>query len=128
MESIKGRVDQALVDQAVQSTAQKGSAGSSFDGDMFLQMLLTQLQNQDPFNTVETDKIMEQQAILSQVEQGIKQTQSLDDVKASLETGLSDIAYVLANINNLVNTLVKKETGGSGNNTGNGSGNPSGGS
>jgi flagellar hook assembly protein FlgD len=128
MESIKGRVDQALIDQAVQDTAQKGSSGSSFDGDMFLQMLLTQLQNQDPFNTVETDKIMEQQAILSQVEQGIKQTQSLDDVKASLETGLSDIAYVLANINNLVNTLVKKETGGSGNNTGNGSGNPSGGS
>lgn len=124
MESIKGRVDQALIDQAVQQTAQTGSSGSSFDGDMFLQMLLTQLQNQDPFNTVETDKIMEQQAILSQVEQGIKQTQSLDEVKESVDVGLSDIAYVLANINNLLNTLVKKETGGSGENTGN----PSGGS
>ena len=128
MDGIQGIVNQAYVDQAVQETAQTGSAGSSFDGDMFLQMLLTQLQNQDPFNTVETDKIMEQQAILSQVEQGIKQTDSLNDVKAAVDIGLSDIAYVLANINNLLNTLVIAQNGNSGDSSGDNSGNASGGS
>jgi flagellar hook assembly protein FlgD len=109
-----GRIDQGLIDRSVLDTTKSGTSGSDFDGDMFLQLLLTQLQNQDPFNTVETGEIMQQQAILSQVEQGLKQTEALDSVQATVDIGLSDIAATLANINNTLTTLLKNQGGNSG--------------
>ena len=110
---ITGRIDQAFVDAAVERTSLGGDGDSdSFDSNMFLTLLMTQLQNQDPFNTVETEKIMEQQAILTEVEQTLKQTTALEDVKAAVDIGLSDISATLANINNTLTTIVNNQDGG----------------
>jgi flagellar hook assembly protein FlgD len=110
---IEGIYDSDYANSMVEKTAIGSSGNSSgFDGDMFLKLLMTQLQNQDPFNTVETEKIMEQQAILTQVEQTLKQTNSLEDVKTAVDIGLADISNTLANINNTLNTIVENQNGG----------------
>jgi flagellar hook assembly protein FlgD len=114
---LTGRIDQAFVDAQVAKTQLSEGGADGFDTNMFLNMLITQLQNQDPFNTVETEKIMEQQAILTEVEQTLKQTTALEDVKAAVDIGLSDISATLANINNTLTTLVN-DNNGSGDNSG----------
>lgn len=111
MDGIQGIIDQNYVDYMVQQTAVPGSGDSSFDKDMFLNLLLTQLKNQDPFNTVETDKIMEQQAILSEVEQSIKQTEALETVKSTVDIGLAEITRTLNTINQTLQTLVNNNSG-----------------
>lgn len=108
---ITGKIDQAFVDAQVERTQLSEGGSEGFDSNMFLTMLMTQLQNQDPFNTVETEKIMEQQAILTEVEQTLKQTTALEDVKAAVDIGLADISTTLANINNTLTTLVNNNSG-----------------
>lgn len=115
-----GRIDQGLVDQAVLDTAVRGTGDTSFDGDMFMQLLLVQLQNQDPLAPTDNSEIMKVQATLSQVEQGLKQTEALESVKTTVDIGLSDISLTLANINNTLAQFIDNQSGdnGSGDNSG----------
>lgn len=101
-----GILNQALIDQAVENTAIGGTGDDSFDGDMFMQLLLVQLQNQDPLAPTDNSEIMKVQATLSEVEQGIKQTEALESVKNTVDIGLSDISITLANINNTLTQLI----------------------
>lgn len=89
----EGIVNPALIDHAVQYTQTPGSNGAngSFDPDMFLKILLSQLQNQSPFDTVDSQQILEQQAILTQVEQSARQTASMQDLTESVNILLSGI-------------------------------------
>jgi flagellar basal-body rod modification protein FlgD len=85
---IEGIVDQDFINQQVALTSQNSGSGSAgnFDPDMFLKILMTQLQNQSPFDTVDSQQILEQQAILTQVEQSTRQTGILQELQAEITT------------------------------------------
>lgn len=64
------------------------SARSALNGnfDMFLKLLTTQMQNQDPLDPMETSEYTQQLVTYSQVEQSIQQSSTLKDILASLTT------------------------------------------
>ena len=78
------------------------------DFDDFLNLLTTQLQNQDPLNPTDTDKLTDQITQFSQVEQQINTNQKLDDLLALQLASLSsiglgyvglDVSYLSADLN-----------------------------
>lgn len=54
--------------------------------DMFLKLLTTQMQNQDPLDPMETSEYTQQLVQYSSVEQSIQQTGTLKDILANLST------------------------------------------
>lgn len=56
------------------------------DFDMFLKLLTTQMQNQDPLDPMDTSEYTQQLVQYSQVEQSIEQTNTLKSILASLGT------------------------------------------
>ena len=73
--------------------AMQGATGTSEAGaqltanfDMFLKLLTTQMQNQDPLDPMETSEYTQQLTQYSQVEQSIQQTAALKDILAALST------------------------------------------
>lgn len=101
---IGGIVDQALIDQAVATTKRNGGATSDFDPDMFIKLLSAQLQNQSPFDTVETDQIVQQQAVIAQVEQAAQQTKSIKELNTTLTTELQGLKLSIREIRDFIIT------------------------
>ncbi|GAB5352459.1 flagellar hook assembly protein FlgD [Qipengyuania sp. 483] len=66
----------------------RNKAGAELDAnfDMFLKLLTTQMQNQDPLDPMDTSQYTQQLVQYSQVEQSIQQTSTLKDILASLST------------------------------------------
>jgi len=56
------------------------------DFDMFLKLLVTQMQNQDPLKPMDSTEYTQQLAQYSQVEQTVKQTTALNDILSQLST------------------------------------------
>ena len=80
--AIQGIVNQDLIDKAVAETKIVGAAeNGDFDPNMFLKILMEQLKNQNPFDSVDTSEILQQQATLTQVEQVSRQTESPGDFR-----------------------------------------------
>lgn len=73
---------QSLAMAAGDAAASKTSA----DFNMFLKMLTTQMQNQDPLDPMDTSEYTQQLVQYSQVEQTIQQTGTLKDILARLST------------------------------------------
>lgn len=78
------------------------------DLDDFLNLLTTQLQNQDPLNPTDTDRLTDQITQFSQVEQQINTNQKLDDLLALQLSGIAstalgyvglDVSYISADLN-----------------------------
>jgi flagellar basal-body rod modification protein FlgD len=63
-----------------------GSAAAGADLNMFLKLLTTQMQNQDPLDPMDTSQYTQQLAQYSQVEQSIEQNKSLKDILGRLST------------------------------------------
>ena len=65
--------------------AAKAATGfaASLNADTFLTLLVTQLKNQDPTKPMDSTEYIGQIATLSQVEQGAKTNQKLDDILSS---------------------------------------------
>ena len=99
---IGGIVDQALIDQAVATTKINGGEDSEFDPDMFIKLLSAQLQNQSPFDTVETDQIVQQQAVIAQVEQSAQQTQAVRELNTTLITELQNLKLSINEIRDFI--------------------------
>ena len=59
---------------------------TSADFNMFLKMLTTQMQNQDPLDPMDTSEYTQQLVQYSQVEQSIQQTETLKDILSRLST------------------------------------------
>jgi flagellar hook assembly protein FlgD len=102
---IGGIIDQTLVEQAVEQTRINGTAESEFDPDMFIKLLSAQLQNQNPFDTVETEQIVQQQAIIAQVEQSAKQTSAVENQSDTLNALSDSIGAELASINQSITEI-----------------------
>ncbi len=97
---ITGIIDQDFINQQVAATQSiSKTPKDGFDPDMFLKLLMTQLQNQSPFDTMDTQQIMQTQSMLTQVEQITKQTTSVQNTEKAVNTGLNDINLTLANMN-----------------------------
>ena len=102
---IGGIVDQSLVEQAVEQTRINGTSESEFDPDLFIKLLSAQLQNQNPFDTVETEQIVQQQAIIAQVEQSAKQVSSIEEQTDTLNALSQSIGAELANISQSITEI-----------------------
>lgn len=70
------------------SAAPATAAAKTFGADlnMFLKMLTTQMQNQDPLNPMDSTQYTQQLAQYSQVEQTIQQTSTLKDILAKFDS------------------------------------------
>lgn len=71
---------------AATSTTNSALAQTSVDFNMFLKLLTTQMQNQDPLKPMDSTEYTQQLAQFSQVEQTVKQTSTLSDILAQLTT------------------------------------------
>jgi len=78
-----------------------GSAASSQDSliadyELFLSILTTQIQNQDPLDPLDSAEYTNQLVQYSNVEQAIKQNQNLEEIMATLQSSqsLSYVSYI----------------------------------
>jgi len=71
---------------ATNSTANANSTGLNADFTMFLKLLTTQMQNQDPLSPMDTSQYTQQLVQYSQVEQSMAQTSTLKDILSTLGT------------------------------------------
>ncbi|MBB4840142.1 flagellar basal-body rod modification protein FlgD [Sphingomonas kyeonggiensis] len=71
---------------ATNSTATANSTGLNADFTMFLKLLTTQMQNQDPLSPMDTSQYTQQLVQYSQVEQSMAQTSTLKDILSTLGT------------------------------------------
>ncbi len=119
---LTGIIDQDFINQQVDATKGNGSAGNKdFDPDMFLKILMTQLQNQSPFDTMDSQQILETQSLLTQVEQTTKQTTTLQETQKTVAQGLNDLNLTLANMNATLLSIAE-EVGASTSSSGTGAG------
>jgi flagellar basal-body rod modification protein FlgD len=65
------------------STASTGVASPSLGYNEFLQLLLTQMKNQDPLSPISSTEYIAQLATFSSVEQAVKQNAKLDELLVS---------------------------------------------
>ncbi|GGK72569.1 flagellar hook assembly protein FlgD [Amphritea balenae] len=80
---------QSVFDQINQTNQANSTASSSkteSDSDMFMQLMIAQLQNQDPTNPADTTEFMQQIASMSTVESIGQLNSSVEDMAASLLT------------------------------------------
>lgn len=77
---------------AQQTASPKESALSkaAVDYDMFLKLLVSQMQNQDPLNPAQSTEYVAQLATFSQVEQSIQMNAKLADMLAGLQLSQTD--------------------------------------
>ena len=68
---------------ATTTTSTSAANALQLDPNMFLQLLTTQLQNQDPTAPADTNQMMGQLATLSSVEQSVQTNQKLDSLLTS---------------------------------------------
>ncbi|MEM9809749.1 MAG: flagellar hook capping FlgD N-terminal domain-containing protein [Pseudomonadota bacterium] len=66
------------------------------DLDTFLTLLTKQLQNQDPLQPMDTNQFVDQLTQFSELEQGVEQNETLNDIAASLGAGdrQAEISYL----------------------------------
>jgi flagellar basal-body rod modification protein FlgD len=86
----------ATTDPTANSSGSSAAAGTTLDYDDFLQLMVAQLQNQDPLNPTDSSQFMSQIAEFSNVEQSINANSKLDQLlvnsnisQASTMIGLS---------------------------------------
>jgi flagellar basal-body rod modification protein FlgD len=66
------------------TTATSSTTGLAADYNMFLKLLTTQMQNQDPLDPMDTSEYTQQLVQYSQVEQAMQQTGALQDILTQL--------------------------------------------
>lgn len=81
---------------AAQSDAANSTAGLIADYELFLSILTTQIQNQDPLDPLDSAEYTNQLVQYSNVEQAIKQNQNLEDIIATLQSNqsMSYVSYI----------------------------------
>ena len=77
--------NQAAVQQTL-ATAANSTSTSGADFNMFLKLLTTQMQNQDPLDPLKSSEYTQQLAQYSQIEQTVQQSGTLKEILARLST------------------------------------------
>ena len=72
------------------SSEESALSKATVDYDMFLKLLVSQMQNQDPLNPAESTEYVAQLATFSQVEQSIQMNAKLADLLAGFQLSQSD--------------------------------------
>lgn len=87
-------VDSVSSSSSSSSSSSTSSATTSADStyDMFLQLLVTQLQNQNPLDPMDPTEFTEQLATYSSLEQQIETNDSLSDILSQLQSSSSALA------------------------------------
>jgi flagellar basal-body rod modification protein FlgD len=76
----------AAVSQQTLAAAASSTSTSGADFNMFLKLLTTQMQNQDPLDPMKTSEYTQQLAQYSQIEQTVQQSGTLKEILARLST------------------------------------------
>lgn len=108
---IEGIVDQDFINQQVAATEQfAGSSGTDgeFDSNTFLRILMTQLQNQSPYDTMDSNEILQQQSMLTQVEQSVKSAEATETLTDTVSGELAGLKESIAEINVTLNTIAQQ--------------------
>ena len=84
MASISTDPTTSSLQQILSSTSSPGAKSTTTDFNMFLKLLTTQMQNQDPLSPMDSTQYMQQLVQYSQVEQSVQQNSTLKDILASL--------------------------------------------
>jgi flagellar basal-body rod modification protein FlgD len=71
--------------QSSTSTASSGSTAASLDKNMFLQLLVAQLQNQDPTNPTDSTTFVTQLAQFQQLEQSANSGEDIAAIRQDLD-------------------------------------------
>ncbi|MHA7776955.1 flagellar hook assembly protein FlgD [Roseibium sp. M-1] len=81
---------------STQTSSSTGSAGLIADYNLFLRILTTQIQNQDPLDPLDSAEYTNQLVQYSNVEQSIKQNQNLEAIIATLQssTSMNYVSYI----------------------------------
>jgi flagellar basal-body rod modification protein FlgD len=77
LDGITGTVDQAT--QAAALAANKSTTSQTMDSQVFMKLLVTQLQNQDPSSPMDTNQMISQQTQLAMMEQMTNQTSTANE-------------------------------------------------
>jgi len=77
IDGITGSVDAAT--QAASLAANTSTASQTMDSEVFLKLLVTQLQNQDPSSPMDTNQMISQQTQLAMMEQITNQTTTANE-------------------------------------------------
>ncbi|GAA3338386.1 hypothetical protein GCM10017714_09400 [Curtobacterium pusillum] len=78
IDGITGTVDQAAQAAALAAN-QSSSRSQTMDSDVFMKLLVTQLQNQDPSSPMDTNDMISQQTQLAMMEQITNQTTTANE-------------------------------------------------
>ena len=68
------------------STQTAASGNSAISKNMFMQLLVAQMKNQDPLNPSDSTQFLSQLAQFQQLEQGVNSGQDIAAMRASLDT------------------------------------------
>lgn len=88
------------------STAASDAASASLDYDSFLQLLIAQMQNQDPTDPMDASEQIAQLATFSQVEQSIKTNTNLETI-----IGQSNLSNAASYVGKALESADGKTTG-----------------
>ncbi|MEP2979475.1 MAG: flagellar hook assembly protein FlgD [Lentilitoribacter sp.] len=93
-----------------QSTATAASNKAALDYDTFLQLLIAQMQNQDPTEPMDSSEQIAQLATFSQVEQTIETNKNLESLlqSNSLATASAIIGKTVSSLDGEVTGIVKE--------------------
>lgn len=93
-----------------QSTATAASDKAALDYDTFLQLLIAQMQNQDPTEPMDSSEQIAQLATFSQVEQTIETNKNLESLlqSNSLATASAIIGKTVSSLDGEVTGIVKE--------------------
>jgi flagellar basal-body rod modification protein FlgD len=93
-----------------QSTATAASNKAALDYDTFLQLLIAQMQNQDPTEPMDSSEQIAQLATFSQVEQTIETNKNLESLlqSNSLATASAIIGKTVSSLDGEVTGVVKE--------------------
>ena len=106
---IDGIIDNDFVNEQVKATAQAGASDQgTFDPNLFLKILMSQLENQSPFDTVDSQQILEQQAILTQVEQSTRSTGFMQELKDTVTSELTELRTAITTMNQTLTNIADK--------------------